>query len=87
MKALTVFVFIFLSPLSSVASESIEKEWEIFKNKFNKTYESSVEEAEKLKIFQENFEYVRRHNKNASATFKLELTQGADEAENKPEAR
>jgi hypothetical protein len=86
MKALTVFVIIFLSPLSSAASESIEKEWEIFKNKFNKTYESS-ENEEKLKIFGENFEYVRKHNENLSATFKLELTRSADEAEDEQEAR
>jgi chaperonin cofactor prefoldin len=78
MKTVAVIGFLFFSVLSSVASAPIEKEWESFKLKFNKTYESAEQEAERYKIFQENIEYIQKHNQNKTNTFKLKIFRNAD---------
>jgi hypothetical protein len=82
MKTVAVLAFVFFALLSSVTSAPIEKEWESFKIKFNKTYKSAEQEAERYKIFQENFEYIQKHNQNETNTFKLALYDSAD----KPDA-
>jgi hypothetical protein len=82
MKTVAVLTIVFFSFLSSVTSAPIEKEWESFKIKFNKTYESAEQEAKRYKIFQENFEYIQEHNQNETNTFKLTLYDSAD----KPDA-
>jgi hypothetical protein len=78
MKTVAVLAFVFFMFLSSITSAPIEKEWESFKIKFNKTYESADQESERFKIFQENFEYIQKHNQNETNTFKLKIIRSAD---------
>lgn len=74
MKAVLILI-IFYSMTSD--STTIEKEWENFKLKFKKSYESS-EDSRRFNIFRDNFEFIQKHNENVSATYKLEVNRRTD---------
>jgi hypothetical protein len=71
-------ILIPLMCISAVTSHSVDDEWRSFKAKFNKSYDSPADEANKLKVFRENFEFIRKHNKNETAPYRLEMNREGD---------
>jgi cathepsin L len=58
--------------LSSVAA-NIDNEFEIFKQQFNRVYESSEEEAIRKAIFAKNFHKVKQYNERSQSTHKVDV--------------
>ena len=56
-------------------------EWKNFKISFNKSYKNTAEDFRRFEIFKKNLKFVRFHNRNALATFSVELTREADLAD------
>jgi hypothetical protein len=75
---MNVIAILILFSIFVVTSTSIEEEWKNFKVKFKKTYKSATDEANKFEIFRENFEYVRKHNRNKTASYRLEMNREGD---------
>ena len=81
MKGFAVFTLIAFCSLE-LNAVSLESEWNNFKIKYKKSYESSEEDAERFENFQENFEFIQQHNKNETSTYKLEINREGDMTDN-----
>lgn len=60
---------------------SVVDEWQSFKTKFNKTYETFSEEADRFKIFKKNHEKFKEHNikfERGDVTFRMGVNRDAD---------
>ncbi|TOF89230.1 hypothetical protein CGJ15_24675 [Vibrio parahaemolyticus] len=64
-----------------LALASANPAWETFKEKFGRKYVDAEEEVYRLKVFQDNLNYIEEHNKkfaNGEVTFDLAVNQFAD---------
>ncbi|KAI8432847.1 hypothetical protein MSG28_013778 [Choristoneura fumiferana] len=60
--------------------DHVANEFDSFKMKFNKMYQSEEENNKRLKIFQDNVRFINEHNK-AGHSFKLKINHLADRTE------
>nr|XP_023021654.1 trophozoite cysteine proteinase [Leptinotarsa decemlineata] len=64
---LRILVFLCVVAFAMAQLLSDEEEWNKFKSKHEKSYESSSEEARRFEIFKENLKKIREHNKRYDA--------------------
>ena len=53
-------------------------EWENFKIKHGRNYESIEEEAYRFKVFKDNLEIIKKHNADQSKTYKMGMNHFGD---------
>ena len=56
----------------------IKVEWENFKIKHSRNYESIEEEAYRFKVFKDNLEMIKKHNVDATKTYKMGMNHFGD---------
>ncbi|XP_015783352.1 cathepsin L1 [Tetranychus urticae] len=59
-------LFIPLFALAAAASLSLDSQWESFKTKYGKSYESNVEETYRRSVFAQKMELIKAHNERAN---------------------
>ncbi|CAG9855681.1 unnamed protein product [Phyllotreta striolata] len=77
--------FIILLSVLSVCYGVLEKDWKLFKQEFNKTYNSGEEEQKRFKIFKENWNNINKHNKRYDKgleTYSQEINRFGDLTDN-----
>jgi cathepsin L len=78
MKTLIVFAAVALAICHGF---SLKDEWDKFKHRHSKSYESDTEENFRMKVFRDNLKKIKQHNENFKAghvSFKLEINKFAD---------
>ena len=53
-------------------------EWENFKIKHGRNYDSRQEEAYRFKVFNDNLEMIKKHNADRSKTYKMGMNHFGD---------
>lgn len=81
MKTL-VFIILLFSTLV-FGHNRFRTEWESWKYKHGKTYNTNVEEQYRKGIWMKNFRLVTRHNNRLDQTFKMEMNELADQVFNR----
>jgi hypothetical protein len=76
MKAICVCLLLIFSSFVDASHE--EDEFENYKRKFRKSYDSLEEEAMRFATFVENLKFIQEHNENKSMTWKLGVVQSFD---------
>ena len=63
--------------LSVLHAQPLEEEWQLWKEKHGKSYQTRSEEDSRRSVWLQNYESIKRHNTHTSS-FKLKLNQFAD---------
>lgn len=67
--------------IEATTQASVVDEWQNFKVKYNKTYDTFSEQAERFKIFKKNHEKFKEHNiqfERGDVTFRMGVNRDAD---------
>lgn len=67
--------------LSVLHARPLEEEWQLWKEKHGKSYQTRLEESNRRAVWLQNHEAIERHNSHNS-TFKLKLNQFGDMVSN-----
>ncbi|XP_015785651.1 cathepsin L1 [Tetranychus urticae] len=74
-------IFIALFALAAAASLSLDSQWESFKTKYGKSYDSAEEETNRRNIFAQKLEKIKAHNEraaNGEVTYRLGVNKFSD---------
>jgi len=78
MKAALVFLSVAIALCQCF---NIKDEWDSYKNRHGKSYESDMEEKFRMKVFKDNLKKIKLHNDNfkqGTVSFKMEINEFAD---------
>nr|XP_039258208.1 procathepsin L-like [Styela clava] len=78
---LSCFVAVSLAGVLTMTKETVDDEWNMWKEKFNKFYYDEKDEAVRQYIWQKNKEYITSHNKradNGEHSYRLGMNKFAD---------
>lgn len=67
-----------LDETTYLTDAKIQRLFQDFKEKFDKTYNSDAEEAHRFNIFRENLIYIHKHNQQPNVDYKMEVNEFAD---------
>ncbi|XP_045461401.1 cysteine proteinase 1-like [Harmonia axyridis] len=86
MRALIICLFIVVSVLcvESLKDEDVRRQWQEYREKFNKSYRSPVEESTRFAIFCHNLQVIEAHNKlfeEGKTSFKIGINEFTDWSE------
>ncbi|XP_065880612.1 zingipain-2 [Euphorbia lathyris] len=74
-----IFIFIlFFSSFSSSSSSDISHLFETWTKEHGKIYASQEEKLHRLRVFEDNYEFVRNHNSHTDSSYTLSLNAFAD---------
>ncbi|KAJ0577935.1 putative actinidain [Helianthus annuus] len=75
---LIIFFTFFSAPLTSISTSSTSDLFHQWCHHHNKTYSTHEEYLYRLTIFQDNYDYILRHNSDSNSTYTLSLNAFAD---------
>ncbi|KAK4481416.1 hypothetical protein RD792_012306 [Penstemon davidsonii] len=82
-----LLLFLLLLQVPTCKSSSISNLFDNWCKEYGKTYTSEQEKQQRLKVFEENYEYVTQHNRMANSSYTLSLNAFADITNNEFKAK